>query len=293
VPGLADKLWVNPHSPKNARTLFIAGAHFMTEKTPSQSKKISLPNAKTLTDISAGFAPKGQAIFYVVADESAFVSDDAAVTWRKIDLGSGNEKIRAIATSLQHPEIAYVSYRELDQDGIKWMGVSKTTDGGRTWKLVWKEGTNPSAKPAANVHDAWITERFGSDWGENPLALGAADQDANLCYATDLGRTMRTTDGGASWNAVYSRKSGDNAWTTTGFHVTTSYGYHFDSFDHNRHFISTTDIGLFRSEDGGKSWTSSTQGVPKDWMNTTYWLEFDPRIRGDRPPLRGWQYWRR
>ena len=134
---------------------------------------------------------------------------DEGGTWRKINLGSGSEKIRAIATSLQHPEIAYASYRELDQDGIKWMGVAKTTDAGRTWKLVWKEDSNPSAKPAANVHDAWITERFGSDWGENPLALGVADQDANLCYATDLGRTMRTTDGGANWNAMYSRKSGD------------------------------------------------------------------------------------
>ena len=290
LPGLADKLWANPHSPKNARTLFIAGAHFMMEKTSSESKKISIPNAKTLTDISVGFTPEGRPIFYVVGDESGFVSDDEAATWRKIDLGSGSEKLRAIATSLHHPEIAYVSYRELDQDGIKWMGVAKTIDAGRTWKLVWKEDSNPSAKPAANVRDAWITERFGSDWGENPLALGVADQDANLCYATDLGRAMRTMDGGASWNAVYSRKSGDNAWTTTGLDVTTSYGYHFDPFDNNRQFISTTDIGLFRSEDGGKSWTSSTHGVPKDWMNTTYWVEFDPKIRGRVWSVNSWTH---
>jgi photosystem II stability/assembly factor-like uncharacterized protein len=290
LPGPAYRLWVNPHSPKNARTLFIAGAHFMIEKTSSETKKKSIPNVKTLTDISVGFTPEGRPIFCVVGDESAFVSDDEGGTWRKIDLGSGSEKIRAIATSLQHPEIAYASYRELDQDGIKWMGVAKTTDAGRTWKLVWKEDSNPSAKAAANVHDAWITERFGSDWGENPLALGVADQDANLCYATDLGRTMRTTDGGASWNAVYSRKSGDQAWTTTGLDVTTSYGYHFDPFDHNRQFISTTDIGLFRSEDGGKSWTSSTQGVPKDWMNTTYWLEFDPKIRGRVWSVNSWTH---
>jgi len=290
LPGVADKLWVNPHSPKNARTLFLAGAHFLMEKTPTKSKKLSVPNVKALTDISVGFTTEGHPIFYAVGDESAFVSDEEAATWRKIDLGSIWAPEGAIATSLHHPEIAYASYRELDQDGIKWMGVAKTTDAGRTWKLVWKEDSNPSAKPAANVHDSWITERFGSDWGENPLALGVADQDANLCYATDLGRTMRTTDGGASWNAVYSRKSGDNAWTTTGLDVTTSYGYHFDPFDHNRQFISTTDIGLFRSEDGGKSWTSSTQGVPKDWMNTTYWVEFDPKIRGRVWSVNSWTH---
>jgi photosystem II stability/assembly factor-like uncharacterized protein len=290
LPEVADGLWVNPHSPKNARTLFLAGAHFLIEKTPTESKKLSIPNVKALADISVGFTPEGHSIFYVVGDESAFVSDDEASTWRKIDLGSSSEKIRAMATSLNRPETAYASYRELDQDGIKWMGVAKTTDAGRTWKFVWKEDSNPSAKPAANVHDAWITERFGSDWGENPLALGVADQDANLCYATDLGRTMRTTDGGATWHAVYSRKSGDHAWTTTGLDVTTSYGYHFDPFDHNRQFISTTDIGLFRSEDGGKSWTSSTQGVPKDWMNTTYWVEFDPKIRGRVWSVNSWTH---
>ncbi|HJT70091.1 MAG TPA: sialidase family protein, partial [Terriglobales bacterium] len=38
--------------------------------------------------------------------------------------------------------------------------------------------------------------------------------------------------------------------------------------------------GLFRSEDGGKSWQSSTMGVPGEWTNTTYWLAFDPKVRG-------------
>src|SRR6202790_552544 len=35
LPEVADKLWVNPHSPKDARTLFLAGAHFLIEKTPT------------------------------------------------------------------------------------------------------------------------------------------------------------------------------------------------------------------------------------------------------------------
>ena len=46
-------------------------------------------------------------------------------------------------------------------------------------------------------------------WGENPLNMTVADQDPNLAYGTDLGRTMRTTDGGATWNGVYSRKVND------------------------------------------------------------------------------------
>jgi photosystem II stability/assembly factor-like uncharacterized protein len=278
--GRADKLWVNAHSPRDARVLLIAGSQFIEKKTSSGMQKISGPSAKTFTDISAGFRKDGKALIYVIGDESAFASADEGTSWRKASLGQGGGKMRAIATSLHNPDTAYVSYRELEQDGIKWLGVAKTTDAGRNWQPIWKEDSNPAAKPATNIHDAWITERFGSDWGENPLALAVAEQDANISYGTDLGRTMRTTNGGASWNAVYSRKSGENGWVTTGLDVTTTYGYHFDPFDHHRQFISTTDIGLFRSEDGGQSWTSSTRGVPKEWMNTTYWIEFDPEVKG-------------
>jgi hypothetical protein len=40
-----------------------------------------------------------------------------------------------------------------------------------------------------------------------------------------------------------------------------------------------TDIGLFRSEDGGETWIGSTTGIPKAWRNTTYWLAFDPTVK--------------
>ncbi len=63
--------------------------------------------------------------------------------------------------------------------------------------------------------------------------------------------------------------------------MTTCYGVHFDPFDANRLFISYTDIGMWRSDDRGTSWT--TCDVPRDWRNTTYWIAFDPEVKG-----RGW-----
>jgi len=290
LPGLTDKLWVNPHSPTDARILLLAGPNFIAKKTSSGVERISGPSAKTFTDTSVGFWKDGKVLIYVIGDESAFVTDDEGTTWRKGSLGKSGGKMRAIATSLRDPGTAYVSYRDLEEGGIKWLGVAKTTDAGRNWQLVWKEDSNPAARPATNIHDAWITERFGSDWGENPLALTVAEQDANLCYETDLGRTMRTTDGGASWFAVYSRKSSEDGWVSTGLDVTNAYGYHFDPFDHHRQFISTTDIGLFQSEDGGRSWISSTLGVPKEWLNTTYWMVFDPEVKGRAWSVNSWTH---
>jgi photosystem II stability/assembly factor-like uncharacterized protein len=290
LPEPAKKIWVDTSSSAGRTMLLVAGSHFIVEKTSSGMQKIPPPSVKTITDISAGFTKNGKPVIYTLGDETASVSDDEGATWRKVNLGPGNAKLRAIATSLHNPDTAYVSYNDLEEGGAKWLGVAKTTDAGRTFRLLWKEDSNPAAKSGANIHDAWITERFGTDWGENPLALTVADQDANVSYGTDLGRTMRTTDGGANWVAVYSRKSEGSGWMSTGLDVTTSYGYHFDVFDHNRQFISTTDIGLFRSEDGGKSWVSSTAGVPKEWMNTTYWMVFDPAVKGRVWSVNSWTH---
>jgi len=92
---------------------------------------------------------------------------------------------------------------------------------------------------------------------------------------------MRTTDGGRTWLPVYSRRTPDGNWTTNGIDVTTNYGVHFDPFDPRHMFISYTDIGLWASDNGGESWYSATRnGVPHAWDNTTYWVEFDPAVRG-------------
>ena len=281
LPELATKVWVNPHSAGKDRTIFFAGPHLLAARHGAgELQSLPLPPGKNVPDVSAGFSADGKAIFYAIGDESAFVSDDEGKNWQKAALGAGSTKVRAIATSLRNPEVAYLSYRDLQEGGVKYMGVAKTTDGGKTWKPAWKEEIAVTGKPAGNVKDAWVTERFGSDWGENPLALTVAEQDPNVSYGTDLGRTMRTTDGGATWVAVYSKKIDQSGWTSTGLDVTNAYGYHFDPFDHSRQFITTTDIGLFRSEDGGKSWISSTTGVPRDWVNTTYWVVFDPEMKG-------------
>src|SRR5215831_19416629 len=101
---LAKRVWVNPNSPVGGRALLIAGPHFIVEKTPSGMRKISVPSVKTITDISAGFVKDGRSVIYAIGDEMAFVSDDAGSTWRKVNLGPGNAKLRAIATSLHNPD---------------------------------------------------------------------------------------------------------------------------------------------------------------------------------------------
>jgi len=274
LPDVPRRLWVDQRSAPGGRTLFLASARAVA--IVSADKVRTLPLPATVTDISLGFDSGEQSTIYATSEQGIFVSKDGGANWKTSNLPGEGSKVPAIATSLFHPETAYVSYDHLMLDGKSWMGVAKTTNSGADWQLVWKE----SDTAARNVKDNWITERFGPIWGENPLALTVDQHDPNLAYATDLGRTMRTNDGGATWVGQYSRKVDDAGWTSRGLDVTTSYGIHFDPFDLKRQFITYTDIGLFRSEDGGESWTSSTTGVPSEWMNTTYWIVFDPKVRG-------------
>ncbi len=91
---------------------------------------------------------------------------------------------------------------------------------------------------------------------------------------------MKSEDGGESWKQLISRDFPDGASTTRGLDVTTTYGVHFDPYDPQHLFITYTDIGLFHSVDGGQSWTEAIAGIPRQWRNTCYWLEFDPAVRG-------------
>lgn len=267
-------LWVDPNSPATSRIIYACGAHHVGLVSGGNVDNRATPSQ--FTDISMGFEANASPVIYATSKQGGFVSADSGKNWQKCTLPGSGAEVRAVATSLHHPQTAYISYGGLKLDGKTWMGVAKTSDSGRTWTLVWKD----SNVSGSNVHDAWVDKRFGPGWGENPLTMGAADQDANVAYGTDLGRTMRTSDGGVTWQALYSREESASTWTTTGLDVTTTYGIHFDPFDPNRQFITYTDIGLFRSEDGGKSWQGSTEGVPRQWVNTTYWVVFDPKVRG-------------
>jgi photosystem II stability/assembly factor-like uncharacterized protein len=243
---------------------------------------------------------QGRPIIYATAEASwkgktlaggVYVSLDGGKTWKESAGGIGElvsnagkggpPQIHAIAASAKHGETAYVGFRGLVPGGDgACNGIAKTTDGGATWGIVKKEGKGPSGNAIPTWVEPRMREATGDVWFDAPRDLAAAPTDANVCYATDLFRTYRTTDGGKTWETVNSVEVGEDTWTTRGLDVTTCYGVHFDPFDKKRVYISYTDMGMFRSEDGGKSWTSSIEGIPTEWRNTTYWLEFDPEVTG-------------
>jgi photosystem II stability/assembly factor-like uncharacterized protein len=111
--------------------------------------------------------------------------------------------------------------------------------------------------------------------------MAVAPGDPDICFGTDFGRTVKTIDGGRTWTQVYTRKKAQGGWISTGLQVTTNYMLAFDPFDSRHILMANTDTGMMQSEDGGESWSSATHnnGVPRVWVNSTYWIVFDPEVK--------------
>jgi photosystem II stability/assembly factor-like uncharacterized protein len=272
----ARAIYVDPRSPRGNRTLYVAGDTSVAVREGGVWKEGAPASGGPVLSVSGGFPERGgKLMVYVATPGGLRLSTDGGASWRELLPGL---EIRAVAASLNHPQSAYVSYSGLKRDGQTLFGVAVTKDSGQSWSYPWQEAN----RPAANVDQGgWINPTLGPGWGEHPLELGVSPVNPDLCYGTDMGRTLKTADGGKTWAAVYTRKSGPSGYTTTGLNVTTAYGVHFDPFDSKRMFISYTDIGLFRSDDGGAGWRNVTaHGVPRQWSNTAYWVEFDPEVKG-------------
>lgn len=166
-----------------------------------------------------------------------------------------------------------------------WYGALKTNNAGMNWNWVWKGGGGSGKYGVKdgvgipNLKDAWVEKAFGGEY-IRLLDVGVAPFDGNIAIVTDWYRSMKTIDGGNSWNEIYSKKQPDGTFISRGMDVTTTYGVHFDPFNSDHIAISYTDIGFHHSFNGGKSWIRSTEGVPSEWINTCYWMAFDPDVKG-------------
>jgi photosystem II stability/assembly factor-like uncharacterized protein len=292
----AEQLWVDPTSPRRKRIIYTHDGNKIGTWDGDQFVKRPVPEVGDFQSVAFGTISDGaKPVLYIAADYvvkhgqitggGVMATRDGGQSWRSLNDGilklvaKGTwPELRAVATSQKHAGVIYLSYRHLSppNDQKRYYGVLKSSDGGETWDPVRKE----DSAIAPNMHTDWISLRYGPDWGEEPVNIAVDDNNPNLVYTTDLGRVMRSADGGKNWYGVFSQSTG-NGYTTTGLDVTTSYGVHFDPFNPKRMFITYADIGLMRSEDGGESWVSGNAvGVPRAWTNTTYWMEFDPAVKG-------------
>ena len=303
-------LYTNKSMLKNEVYIFTSNTIYSFDKSSQTFKRSNLPKEMSPAfSFTAGtLINSDKTVFYALHQDptkeiqgefgytEVWSSEDMGVTWKPITdttIVNNTSGIRPSYSMIACSELdagqAYiVCNRYEEKKGSKtlyWYGALKTNDAGESWGWVWKGGGGSGqygvkdGTGVANLKDAWVQKAFGGEY-IRLIDAGVYPLDGDIAIVTDWYRTMKTTDGGKTWNQIYSITQPDGTFTTNGMDVTTSYGVHFDPFDSNHIAISYTDIGYHHSFNGGKSWMRSVTGVPSEWINTCYWVLFDPDVKG-------------
>lgn len=304
-----DDIFIDPTSPVDNRTIYVSGKDGLGVKENGHWKKVSMPfGAEPFLQFVDGLDTRtNHHIIYAMSGTFPYGSEEkrnisriyqigkGGRNWKRVDKGLLDKKTEgaddpefaSIAISYFHPENIYISYSELQfhKDSVGF-GVAKSSDYGNSWELSWNDRFNTGVEHAEGVvspnrESAWIDERFGPWWGENPFYIKVSDHDPNICYTTDWGRVFKTSNGGETWQQVYTRQVSDGGWKSRGVQVTTGYLVAVDPFDSSVMYMANTDVGLMKSLDGGYSWTANIRdiGMPYRWDHNIYSLVFDEEIK--------------
>jgi photosystem II stability/assembly factor-like uncharacterized protein len=201
--------------------------------------------------------PLNPAVFYFGACAGGvWKTDDAGTYWYNISDGYfKTASVGAIAVSESDPNVIYAGMGEscIRLDVSYGDGVYKSTDGGKTWTHLGLADTRHIARIRIHPH--------------NP----------DIVYVAALGHifgphqqrgVFRSTDGGKTWEHVL-YKSGDAGAADLSLDPQNPRLLYAALWQVRRDFWSLTsggpDSGLYKSTDGGTTWTEITNnpGLPK------------------------------
>ena len=197
----------------------------------------------------AGTVSRPNEYYFGAVGGGVWKTTDGGINWRPVsDRFFKTSSVGAIAISESNPDIVYVGMGETQLRGniIQGDGVYKTTDGGKTWTHMGLEKTMAIGR--VRVHptnpDIVYVAALGDPYGPNP----------------ERG-VFKSTDGGKTWNRILFRdeKTGAVDLVMDPKSPDTMYAGLWEVF-RTPHSLSSggPGSGLFKTTDGGASWTELT-----------------------------------
>ncbi|MGH9474716.1 MAG: VPS10 domain-containing protein [Terriglobales bacterium] len=225
-----------------------------------------------IADLAAAEVPGEPETMYVgTASGGVFKSSNAGVSWTPVfDHSGGMMSIGAVAVAPSNPSIVWVGTGEVDnRQSSSWgNGIYKSLDGGATWQFMGLEQTRAIAKILIDPHNADVVyvAALGHLWGSNPergvfKTMDGGKSWTKVLYvddntgATDL--AMSPQDPNLLFAAMYQRQR--KGWGFNG---------------------GGPGSAIYRSSDGGASWTKLSVGLPQGVKGRIGLTIFptDPRI---------------
>jgi photosystem II stability/assembly factor-like uncharacterized protein len=174
-------------------------------------------------------------------------STDNGETWSNYIVEAGGYR-NELAVSANNPNIVYM-ISSSNMSGLK--GVYRSTNSGESFARV-DDGT----KSMLGYYSDGSGENTGQGWYD--LTIAASPIDANIVFIGGV-NTWKSTNGGTSWVI-------NNMWTSSTFYNKSSAPVvHADKhalvFHNNGTLFEGNDGGIYKSVNGGLSWTDLSNGL--------------------------------
>jgi photosystem II stability/assembly factor-like uncharacterized protein len=181
----------------------------------------------------------------IIQGDGVYKSADAGKTWEHMGL-QATQAIARIRIHPTNPDIVWVAALGAPYGQTEERGVFKTTDAGKTWKRTLFRDTKSGAVDLAldpnnpNVLYATLWEVF-----RTPHSLSSGGPGSGLFKSTDAGDTWQEITRNQGLPKGMIGKSGISVSGADGNRVWA--------------IVEAEDGGVFRSDDGGKTWTKTNE----------------------------------
>jgi photosystem II stability/assembly factor-like uncharacterized protein len=207
------------------------------------------------TDIAVADRNGSRRVFVGYATSGVWKTDDDGATWQSIFEDQATPSIGDVAVAPSNPDHVWVGTGEanLFRASMAGVGIYKSVDGGKTFAHMGLTDTQAIGRIVVHPTnpDIVYVAASGHEWTDN-----------------EMRGVFKTTDGGQSWTKVFYKSSRTGAWDLV-MDPTNPDVVYASMWQRIRRKWSDPRVepgydegGVFKTTDGGKTWTEANAGLP-------------------------------